>query len=338
MGGGFYPVQATAGIISSLLGEKASADYQISPETLKNSQNMDILEAKVSFLSIKEDKSSKEEEGIDTNSSLIVSSNALFPTTSPTEALGIGGSDFESIEEDTSIYVVHKGDTVDTVAKLFDVSPDTIYSANELKKGDKLKEGDVLLILPFSGVEHTVAKGETLQGIAVKYKADIDDILSANDIDEGAKLAIGERLMIPGGNLSSETKPKGSSGSSKGGYSNMPSVAGYFKNPVPGGIKTRGVKPGHKGVDIAAPIGTPIHAAAEGTVLIARNGWNGGFGNYVVIQHPNGVKTLYGHMSRLGTTPGARVAQGETIGYVGSTGRSTGPHLHLETIGARNPF
>jgi murein DD-endopeptidase MepM/ murein hydrolase activator NlpD len=318
---------------------RASADAGITPESLKNSQNMDLLEAHVSFLSIRDDKGSKtKEEPLDADVSLVVSNNALLSTTSPTEALGVGGNEFSSFEDEISIYVVHKGDTVQIVADLFGVSPDTIYSANDMKKGDKLKEGDVLLILPFSGIEHTVAKGDTLQGIASKYKTDIDDILNANDIEEGAKLSIGDKLMIPGANLLSETKTKSTSGGSKGGYSNMPSVAGYFKNPVPGGVKTRGVKPGHKGVDIAAPTGTPIHAAAEGTVLIARNGWNGGFGNYVVMQHPNGVKTLYAHMSRLGTTPGAKVSQGEIIGYVGSTGHSTGPHLHFETLGSKNPF
>ena len=96
--------------------------------------------------------------------------------------------------------------------------------------------------------------------------------------------------------------------------------------------------PGHKGVDLAAPTGTQIHAAAAGKVLIARNGYNGGFGNYVVIQHPNGTKTLYAHMSRLGTSTGAQVEQSSVIAYVGSTGRSTGPHLHFEVLGGKNPF
>lgn len=321
------------------MGERARADVGVTPDSLKNSQNMGLLEANVSFLSLPENKESKKtEDSIDTDVSLVVSNNALLPSASPVEALGIGGNEFGSFEDEISIYVVHKGDTVQIVADLFGISPDTILSANDLKKGDKLKEGDVLLILPYSGIEHTVAKGETLQGIASKYKADIDDILSANDIEEGAKIAVGEKLMIPGASMVSESKSKTSGGSIAKGGSNMPNVAGYFKNPVPGGIKTRGVKPGHKGVDIAAPTGTPIHAAAEGTVLIARNGWNGGFGNYVVIQHPNGVKTLYAHMTKLGTTSGTKVSQGEIIGYVGSTGKSTGPHVHFETLGARNPF
>jgi murein DD-endopeptidase MepM/ murein hydrolase activator NlpD len=230
---------------------------------------------------------------------------------------------------------------VEVVAKLFDVSPDTIYSANDMKKGDKLKSGDVLLILPFSGIEHSVAKGETLKGIAKKYDVPIEYILSANDIDEDAKLVVGSKLMIPGGDILPESKPKSSGSKSLAGkgssYSNIPSVAGFFKNPVPGSRKSRGIKPGHKGVDMAAPTGTPIYAAAGGTVLIARTGWNGGFGNYVVIQHSIGT-SLYAHMSRVATTPGAKVSQGELIGYVGSTGHSTGPHLHFQTSGIKNPF
>ena len=173
----------------------------------------------------------------------------------------------------------------------------------------------------------------------------VKDIEDANDLED-AKLSVGEKLMIPGGDIVSE--PKSSEGENKpkpktpkGGSSSssiISSVTGYFKHPVAGSRKTRGVKPGHKGVDMAAPTGTPIHPAASGTVLIARNGYNGGFGNYVVIQHSNGTKTLYAHMSKLGTTAGATVSQGDIIGYVGSTGHSTGPHLHFEVLGGKNPF
>ena len=231
--------------------------------------------------------------------------------------------------------MVRKGDNISQIAKMFNVSVDTILSVNELRKGDKLKEGDVLLILPFSGVEHTVTKGQTLQGIANLYKVDLEDILLANDIDSNGKLVVGEKLMIPGAGMLSETKPKSSGG---GSYAKMPNVIGYFQNPVPTGRRSRGLSSSHKGVDIAAPTGTPIRAAAAGKVLTARMGWNGAFGNMVIVQHPNGTKTLYAHMSRLGTNTGAEVVQGETIGYVGSTGRSTGPHLHFEVLGAKNPF
>lgn len=90
----------------------------------------------------------------------------------------------------------------------------------------------------------------------------------------------------------------------------------------------------HSGIDIGAPSGAPIHAAADGTVVSA--GWNGGYGNAVIIDHGDGLATLYGHMSKIGVS-GGQVSQGEVIGYVGSTGNSTGPHLHFETRVNGNP-
>ena len=107
---------------------------------------------------------------------------------------------------------------------------------------------------------------------------------------------------------------------------------------MPTGHKTQGLHgPGNRGIDIGAPKGTPIYASAPGRVLIAKTGWSGGYGNMVIVEHPNGTKTLYAHMTKLGTKTGAEVARGEIIGYVGSTGRSTGPHLHFEVFNARNP-
>jgi LysM repeat protein len=333
-GGFFVPITAQAFSISSLLGSEVAASD--TAPTISNSQTGLALQPTVLPTLAKDKKGQQVDPTAEVN---IVADSALSPTASPKKegVKGVGGGDFEG---DLEIYVVHAGDTVQIVADLFGVTPDTILSANNLTKGQKLTVGDVLLILPFSGVEHTVAKGETLQGLASKYKVDIDDILNANDLETGAKLVIGEKLMIPGGSMSAtpSTKPKSGGGSKFTGSSSVPLTAGYFSNPVPGAIKSRGVKPGHKGVDLAAPTGTPIHAAASGTVIIARPGWNGGFGTYVIMQHSNGTKTLYAHMSKLGTTPGAQVSKGDTIGYVGNTGKSTGPHLHFEVMGAKNPF
>jgi murein DD-endopeptidase MepM/ murein hydrolase activator NlpD len=118
----------------------------------------------------------------------------------------------------------------------------------------------------------------------------------------------------------------------------LPAVSGYFGNPLPGGRKSQGLH-GHNGVDISAPAGTPIYAAASGTVTTVKNdgGWNSGYGNYVVISHPNGTSTLYAHMSRVAASGGS-VSKGSVIGYVGMTGSSTGNHLHFEVHGAKNPF
>ena len=349
VGFSILPSLAEAGFFSSVLGSEAHADTRPKDvpaviveefESNQNSQTMALLHANI--LPVPASKSGKTKDNqIDANANVsIVSDNALLPSAGPLGIYsgdGIGSGDVAL--DDISVYVVRSGDTISQIADMFGVSVDTILSVNDMKKGDKLKEGDVLLILPFSGIEHTVAKGQTLRGIANLYKVDVDEILLANDIEPDAKLVIGEKLMIPGANMLSEAKPKSGGSMARGGSSSMPSVAGYFKNPIPGGRKTRGLTPTHRGVDIAAPTGTPIHAAASGRVLTAKMGWNGAFGNMVILQHSNGARTLYAHMSRLGTTTGAQVSQGDVIGYVGSTGRSTGPHLHFEVLGGfTNPF
>jgi len=109
--------------------------------------------------------------------------------------------------------------------------------------------------------------------------------------------------------------------------------------PLVGGVRTQGVH-GYNGVDIAAPVGTPFLASAAGEVIVARSsGWNGGYGQYIVVRHANGTQTLYAHASQIIVGVGQRVVQGQVIGYVGSTGRSTGAHLHFEIRGGpRNPF
>ncbi len=327
------PLKVEASFLSSLLNNQALAQTNIPniEDSTNNSQTIPLLQANTSSVAFLQDNNKEVYEDSNLN---IVANNALLPETGPMSTSDV--LDFDAGE--ISIYVVRSGDTVSQVATMFDVSVDTILAANDMKKGEKLKEGDILLILPISGLEHTVTKGDTLKGIATKYKIDIEDILDANHLETDAKLIVGEKILVPGAHMLNETKPKSTNNIASKGSSKVPSVVGYFVNPVPSAIKSRGVKPGHKGVDLAAPTGTKIRASAGGVVLIARNGYNGGFGNYVVVQHPNGVKTLYGHMSKLGTSPGATVSRGETIGYVGNTGRSTGPHLHFEVIGAKNPF
>ena len=296
---------------------------------------MALLEASVSPASA---LSTQKESQINQKASInIVSENAIMPSTGP---LGVsdGTETVESFSPDQiSVYVIRKGDSLSQIAEMFDISVDTVLSANDMKRGDKLKEGDVLLILPFSGVEHTVTKGQTLQGIAKLYKVDLVEILIHNDIDASEKLAVGEKLMIPGANMLPTSTGKTSTSKNPYNSATLKNLAGYFVNPVPNGKRSRGTSVTHKGVDIAAPTGSPIYASASGKVKFARVGYNGGFGNLVIVTHPNGTETLYGHMSKIGTTTGTQVAQGEVIGYVGSTGRSTGPHLHFEVHGAKNP-
>lgn len=230
-----------------------------------------------------------------------------------------------------SVYIVRKGDTVSSVAEMFGVSANTIVWANDLKS-KVLREGQELVILPISGVRHTVRSGDTLQSLATKYKADLDDILTYNGLTATSKLAVGDVVIIPDGVISTtQTAITNQTGQVK-------VSSGYFIRPISGGRKSQGIH-GYNGVDIAAQTGTPIMAAAGGVVIIAKTaGYNGGYGLYVAIKHSNGTQTVYAHMSRVNVSVGQYVEQGQVIGAVGNSGRSTGPHIHFEIRGARNPF
>lgn len=240
----------------------------------------------------------------------------------------------ESSNNQISLYVVRKGDTLSGIAKMFGVSTNTVLWANDLKSARDIHPGDQLVILPISGVRHSVVKGETVASIVKKYKGDLEEVLAYNGWEEGHKVAVGDVVIVPHGIESAPIQTGVSSPRNVGG----PEIAGYFMRPIIGGRKTQGLH-GYNGIDIAAPIGTPIMASANGTVTVARSfGYNGGYGQYVVVSHPNGTQTVYGHLSSVIVGQGQSVVQGQIIGYSGNTGKSTGAHLHFEVRGARNPF
>ncbi|MFZ3020183.1 MAG: peptidoglycan DD-metalloendopeptidase family protein [Minisyncoccia bacterium] len=262
---------------------------------------------------------------------LVVDNGALVSQDSPAGGLAENLKDRPSSDQ-ISIYVVHRGDSLVSIAKMFNVTVNTLRWANDLS-GTTLSEGQTLTILPISGVRHVVKKGDTVKSIAKLYKADIEEVLAYNYISADTKLNVGDVVIVPDGEMSSS----GSSNTVKFVESSNPVVSGYYMRPVPG-RKTQGLH-GHNGVDLGSPVGTPIVAAAPGTVIISRvGGWNGGYGNYVVIQHDNGTQTLYSHNSSNTVSVGDHVNRGQVIGYIGLTGKTTGPHVHFEVRGARNPF
>lgn len=264
----------------------------------------------------------------------VVDKTAIMPLVGPLGSI----ADVTSLNNSDKIttYTVHKGDSISLVAKTFGVSVSTIRWANDLGRGDPLKEGQVLVILPVTGVKHVVKKGDTIASIAKKYGGDPDDIYSFNDLQESEKLAEGSVVIVPDGELPLSAEPSGSRPQyARGGGAE---IVGYFMRPLVGGVKTQGIH-GFNGVDIAASIGTPLFASAAGTVIQAKTtGWNGGYGKYIVISHSNGTQTVYGHLSAVHVETGWHVAQGQFIGEVGSTGKSTGSHVHFEIRGAKNPF
>jgi len=249
--------------------------------------------------------------------------------------------EIDSPETDTiSVYVVRQGDTVQSIAKLFKVTSNTIIWANDLRK-KSMAVGDTLVVLPINGIRHIVKKDDTLKNIATAYKADIKDIELFNGLTENTTLIVGATILVPEGEISEpkkEVKKQVTKRKPVPLVQNSSVKSGYYIRPI-NGIRTQGVH-GRNAVDIAAPVGTPVRASAEGTIIVAKvGGWNGGYGNYIVVQHPNSTQTLYAHLSILYVNSGQIVARGESIAGSGNSGRSTGPHLHFEIRnGPRNPF
>jgi LysM repeat protein len=257
---------------------------------------------------------------------------------------GVGGGFVEIINRKNdaiSIYEVKEGDTLSQIANMFDVSVNTIKWANNLENG--AYPGQSLVILPISGIRHTVKTGGTIADIAAKYKADPKEIALFNGVSIDQQLAVGDIVIVPNVDLAVPEPKKGSSKAIAKSSAAKPASASGSSNwmikPVSGAYRSQGIH-GYNAVDLAAPVGTPIYAAAGGSVIIANSGggWNGGYGNYVVIKHTNGAQTLYAHMNSVAVSAGTTVGQGEQIGSVGNTGKSTGAHLHFEVRGAKNPF
>ena len=249
-------------------------------------------------------------------------------------------ADQKNFHGEISVYTVREGDTLSQIAEMFDVTSNTILWANDIKNG-VIQPGQSLVILPIVGVRHIVKDGDTLASVAKKYGADSDEILEYNQLASLDELGVGETLVIPGGEIAMQVHaatPK-TYASSGGGSTGGGSSAG-FVHPAPGAVRTQGIH-GYNAVDLASRGGAyiPIRAAAAGQVIVSKSGgWNGGYGNYIVIKHNDGTQTLYAHLSSNSVGVGAWVGTGETIGAMGNSGKSTGTHLHFEVRGASNPF
>lgn len=265
----------------------------------------------------------------------IVGGVALLPESGPQGTM----ADIENHAPESdqiSIYVVRNGDSLSGIGKLFGVSANTILWANDLKSVKDIHPGDTLVILPVTGVRYTVLKGDTLPKIAKKFGADQEEIAAFNNIQ--GLLAVGTEIIIPDGVETPAAPPSSGTTARVIRSAGGPLISGFFMRPMIGGIKTQGLH-GYNGIDIGAPVGTQVLASAAGTVMIARDsGWNGGYGQYVVMQHANGTQTVYGHLSQVYVSAGATIPQGQVIGLSGRSGKSTGPHLHFEIRGAANPF
>ncbi len=227
-----------------------------------------------------------------------------------------------------SKYRVASGDTPGEIAERFGVSTDTILQANNLSDPQGLQIGQELFILPVSGALHTVTSGDNVHDLALMYGVTAESIAEYNQLADPNSLQVGEKLVIPGGKLQEGR----TSASSRGSRPTATGAAsGSFRWPTGGSITQYFGENGHTGIDVATGSGSPVYAADGGVVVTAlKLGY--GYGWHLVIDHGNGYKTLYGHLSAFFADYGERVNKGDRIGSVGSTGLSTGPHLHFEVL------
>ncbi|MBI3342373.1 peptidoglycan DD-metalloendopeptidase family protein [Candidatus Curtissbacteria bacterium] len=227
-------------------------------------------------------------------------------------------------------YEVKSGDTISGIAKDYGISDNTILWANDLTSNSQLKAGEKIKILPVSGVAHKVEGGDSIYSVAKKYQANAQAVIDFpfNDIGDDFSLRTGQTLIVPDGAPPAAPKPAPTQYLAQ---QNIPVESlgnGQFIWPA-AGTMNQYFSWYHPGIDIGNLGGGPIHASDSGTVVAA--GWDAtGYGNRVIIDHGNGYQTLYAHQSALYVSNGQKVAKGDVIGMMGSTGRSTGTHLHFE--------
>lgn len=243
------------------------------------------------------------------------------PRLDPRVSPGSPGSPATGALPELTRHVVARGDTLWDLALRYRTTVETIARLNRLSALSSLQVGHELVIMQgASGTVHRVRSGESLWTISRRYGVNVDAITRANRLPADAVLAVGQQLIIPTGGPASPVESTAPRAASAG-----------FIWPLRGRITSGfGMRWGrmHQGIDIAAPHGHPVVASRDGRVSFAGR-W-GGFGNLVIISRPSGIATYYAHLSRIEVRVGQTLEAGQRIGRVGSTGNSTGPHLHFE--------
>lgn len=262
----------------------------------------------------------------------LLGGNALLAPLTPIAPEPGSDSDSATARSQAQVYTVQTDDTIAGIAAQFNISTNTVLWANGLTSKSVIQVGDHLTILPTTGVFHTVASGDTLLAIANKYDVDALDIASYNGLSDTHQLSIGQKLIVPDGYIKPQTAPRISPTNSRLADGPTPpplTVDGAgFAWPTTTRHISQYFKWGHTGIDIDNQARPPVYAANSGTVEFA--GWLGGYGNLVIVNHGSGISTYYAHLGKFYASSGQSVAKGDAIGQIGSTGRSTGPHVHFE--------
>lgn len=239
-------------------------------------------------------------------------------------------TDPTSVAENTNVlsyqtYRVQPGDMISLIADEYNITQDTIISVNNIRQSRLIQVGQYLKIPSMPGILYTVKKdGETIEKIAEKYEIDAQKCAAVNVAFANKELSAGETMFLPDAELDWVTRQE-----INGDLFHVPLRARYWLSSPYGWRSSpfTGQRSFHGGMDMAVAKGTPIYAALDGVVVTT--GYNATYGNYVIISHHSGYRTLYGHMSKITCKKGNFVYTNTKIGEVGSTGLSTGPHLHF---------
>lgn len=244
--------------------------------------------------------------------------------------------EFYNRGSEVAIYEVQEGDTISFIASDYGVKLDSIVASNNLRNVDDIVPGMKLKIPPVDGVVYKVKKGDTVTVIAQRYGVEADEIINFNSLPQEGNLQTDIEIVIPGGKLKTQASGLAAAGTAKR-FAYLPDLSSFFSLPALG--FNWGRIHGRNGVDIANSCGTPIYAASDGSIASTKtSGWNGGFGKFIKLVHSNGTETLYAHLSKILIKPGEYISKNQEIALMGSTGRSTGCHLHFEVHGAKNPL
>lgn len=219
-------------------------------------------------------------------------------------------------------YQVKEGDTLSEISKAYNIDVGTLISYNKIEDVRRIWVGANLKIPDTDGLPYIVRKGDSLESIATDHRIPLNNILDANNLDSEV-ISVGDQLFIPGAKIS-EYDYKKATGTLfiYPASGRLSSPFGYRNDPF------TGVRRMHYGVDLANRKGTTVKATMSGTVIVIGD-QPLGYGNYIVIRHDRGFQSLYGHLDRILVRNGQRISQGQKIGEMGNSGRSTGSHLHF---------
>ena len=221
-------------------------------------------------------------------------------------------------------YIIEEGDNLTTISRKIGANLDTLVSVNKITNANRLRPGQKIVVPNRNGLLYTIKKDESIEEIAERYDVSLNRVLAFNKISDPSNIEVGDDIFLPGAKytLDERIDKFGQMFSIPTTITRISSVFGYRVHPITG-VRTK-----HMGVDIPGRLNTPVYAARKGKVIFA--GYSGGYGNLVIVRHDKGYTTYYGHLNSITTKAGATVGVGVMIGRMGSTGRSTGSHLHFE--------